>query len=142
MKIIPKNGYILIISKKLVWFSGLLAGVSEKAKGSAFFPFIFVKSDEFIQPWLITHERIHFRQQIETLFVGSILLSIFEKLYAHFILKKSWFDSYLWSSGEQEAYLNQSNPKYLNSRKFWSQFFYIKNKRQFILGNQGEVIFK
>jgi hypothetical protein len=142
MKIIPKNGYILIISPTIVYFFGLLAGVAEKAKGSAFFPFIFIKSDEFVQPWLITHERIHFRQQIETLFVGSILLSILEKLYAHFILKKSWFDSYLWSSGEQEAYLNQSNPEYLKSRKFWSQFFYLKNKRRFVLGNPGEVILK
>lgn len=113
MKIIPKNLYILIISKNLVWFFGLLSGVSKRAKGSAFFPFIFVKSEELIQPWLIIHERIHFRQQLETLFIGSILLSIFEKLYAHFILKKSWFDSYLYSSGEQEAYLNQSNSEYL-----------------------------
>jgi len=142
MKIISKNGYILIISPNLVYFFGLLAGVAKKAKGSAFFPFIFVKSEEFIQPWLITHEQIHFRQQLETLFVGSILIGIFEKLYARFFLKKSWFDSYIWCSGEQEAYLNQNNLEYLKSRKVWSQFLHIKNKREFTLGNNGEVIFK
>ncbi len=141
MKIKFRKGYILIISEKAVLFLGYLSGVGGKAKGVALFPFVFIKSEEFDLPWLITHERIHFRQQIETLFVGALVLEYAEKLYAHFVLKMSWFDAYLWTSGEQESYLNQGNPDYLKTRKFWSQFAYISNKKKFTLGKPGEVIF-
>ena len=140
MKIKFNKGYLLIISKSLVYFFGFLAGVGNEAKGSAFFPFIFVKSEEFIQPWLITHERIHFRQQIETLFIGSFLIAIVERLYARIILGKTKFESYLWLSGEQEAYLNQSNDDYLKTRPLWHQFSYIKNKKKITLPSPGEVI--
>ena len=141
MKIQFKKGYILVVSEKLIYFIGYISGVGKTAKGGAFFPFIFVKSDEFAVNWLITHERIHFRQQLETLFIGFILISLFEKAYAYFILKKSWFDSYLWSSGEQEAYLNMYNNDYLQNRKPWAQFYYFRHKKNFILTGPGQIKF-
>ncbi len=105
------------------------------------FPFIFIKSEEFLQPWLINHERIHFRQQIELLFVGSFLINFIEKIYARFFKNKTKFNSYLYISAEQEAYLNQNNPDYLKTRKLWAQFYYVKNKKTFNLGKSGEVLF-
>lgn len=141
MKIQFKKGYILIISEKLVNFLGFLSGVGNQVKGSAFFPFMFVKSDEFVVDWLITHERIHFRQQLETLFIGHIIIYYIEKIYARFMLKKSSFDAYLWSSGEQEAYLNMYNKDYLKTRKPWAQFHYIKHKKSFTLTGPGQIKF-
>jgi hypothetical protein len=140
MRIRVRKGYILVISEGLVNFQGFLGGVGKRAKGTAFFPFIFVRSEEFNTSWLITHEKIHFRQQLETLFIGSILLMICERLYARFFLNKTNFEAYLWGSGEQEAYLNQHNENYLKTRKLWAQFSYLKHKKSFTLGAPGEVI--
>lgn len=142
MKIRVGKGYILVISERLLNFYGFLGGVGNKAKGSAFFPFIFLRSDEFFTPWLVNHEKIHFRQQLETLFIGSLVLSILERFYARFILNKTKFDSYLWGSGEQEAYLNQNNIGYLKSRAVWTQFRYLKNKKNISIPKFGEVVIK
>ncbi len=120
---------------------GFLSGTGKQIKGSALFPFIFVKSDEFVVDWLITHERIHFKQQLETLFIGSIIIYFAEKTYARFALKKSSFDAYLWSSGEQEAYLNMYNKDYLKTRKLWAQFSYVRNKKSFTLTGPGQIKF-
>jgi len=140
MKIKFKKGYILIISQKVLRFVAYMGGNDgKKAKGAAFFPFLFVKSEEFMVDWVLIHEQIHFRQQIETLFIGSIILGILEKLYAHFVLNKSWFDSYLWISGEQEAYLNMYDQNYLKNRKMWAQFHYLKYKKNFTLTGPGII---
>jgi hypothetical protein len=77
------------------------------------FPFIFVRSETVLVPWLINHERIHIRQQIELLFFGSIILYILEFLYAFLGLGHSWNESYLYTSAEQESYRNQNNAEYL-----------------------------
>ncbi len=123
-------------------FCGILGGVGKIAKGAAWFPFIFIRSKEFDVDWLIIHERIHFRQQIETLYIGSTIIVLFEMLYAYFILKKTWWDAYLWCSNEQEAYLNMHDKDYLKNRKLWSRFHYIKNKKDFILTGPGQITFK
>lgn len=54
MKIKFKKGHILVISQKVLRLASYLGGNDgKKAKGAAFFPFIFVKSDEFLLDWLI-----------------------------------------------------------------------------------------
>lgn len=126
---------------------GFLAGgkeVSIKAKAGAWFPFLFFRSKDDVTQWRLNHELIHFRQQIELLIIGAWILKFFEKIYARFFLKKSVFESYLYTALEQEAYLNQNDDYYLRSRKFLKIFYYVMNKRNFIPDpvNSGKLIYK
>jgi len=140
MKIKPQKDYILVSSPSMVYIFGILSGMPKLAKAAAFFPFIFVRSEEVIEPWLINHERIHFQQQLETLFLGLFILEWIETFYALIVLKKSFKQAYQWRSSEQEAYRNQLDKNYLVHRKRWSLFCYIKNKKEFSFGNHGEII--
>lgn len=141
MKLKFEKGYISVISPKLTYFCGLWSGSPKLARAVALFPFIIFRGEQEKVPWIINHERIHFRQQIETLFIGFYILSFLENLYALLILRKSLKETYKWRSSEQEAYRNQQNFSYLNNRPLWSQFKYIKDKKLFTFGNPGEIIF-
>jgi hypothetical protein len=90
---------------------------------------------------LINHELIHFRQQLETLFIGSILFDVLESLYACMVLGKTFSDAYKWRSSEQEAYRNQLNANYLHDRRLWTRFKYLTDKKMFTFGNPGEIIY-
>ena len=141
MKTKIERGYVSVISPKLTWWLGLSSGSPKLARAAAFFPFIIFRSEEERVPWIINHERIHFRQQLETAFVGLLAWSFVETLYARLVLGKSFKEAYLWRSSEQEAYRNQQNFQYLNNRRLWAQFKYIKDKRAFTFGSPGEIIF-
>ncbi len=141
MKVKIEKGYISVISPKLTYFCGLWSGSPKLARAVALFPFIIFRSEDEKVPWIINHERIHFRQQIETIFIGFYILSFLENLYALLILRKNLKEAYKWRSSEQEAYRNQQNFEYLNNRPLWLQFKYIKHKREFTFGNPGEIIF-
>ncbi len=140
MRIQVKKGYILVVSRTLGYLCGWYSGHAKLAKGAAFYPFIFVQSEELILPWLIIHERIHFRQQLETLIIGSFLITWSERLYARLVLKKNRFEAYLWSSSEQEAYRNMHDDTYLEKRKCWAQFRYMKNKKKITFNGPGQII--
>lgn len=147
MKLKVKKTYILIISEKLIFWIVFLGSfgnreLANKAKGLALFPFIIMKSEEHVTDWIINHERIHFRQQIETLFIGVILLHIFERNYARFVLGYSNMDAYTFSSTEQEAYRNQYDETYLQNRKPFAflKYFKIKNKKKVVFGEKyGDI---
>jgi hypothetical protein len=139
MKIGLRRGYILIISEPLVRIIGRIGTGSSEAKGMAFFPFVFIRSEEFDVPWVVDHERIHHRQEIETLFVGLAVLSLIEFLYARFVLKKNKMQSYLYTAAEQEAYLNMHDRNYLNERKSWALLKFIKHKRDFEVVGPGQI---
>jgi hypothetical protein len=136
-----KRGHVLVVSPWLVYLIGLSCGAPSRAKAAAVFPFIIVRSQSEVQPWLINHELIHFRQDVECLFVGSWLLSFVETAYAMLVLKKSLNEAYAWRSNEQEAYRNQNNPDYLKIRKPWTRFRYLKDKREFKVGGPSEIIY-
>jgi len=136
-----KKGYILVVSPLLVYVIGFSCGAPSRARAVAVFPFIIVRSHKELQPWLINHELIHFRQGIETLFIGSWLLSLVETVYAMLVLRKSLKEAYVWRSNEQEAYRNQGNSEYLKTRKLWSRFRYLRDKRAFKVGGPGEVVY-
>jgi len=114
----------------------------ERAKGAAIFPLLIVRSEEYATPLLINHERIHFRQQIETLFVGLLILKLAETLYARVFLKLRAPDYNLYLAAEQEAYRNQHNMHYLENRPLFNVFSYIRNKRRlsFVQRKASEVI--
>lgn len=141
MKVESRDGYILVTSPRLTYLCGLFSGMPRKARAAALFPFIVFRSEDEIVPWILNHEQIHFKQQLETLFVGSILLAVFETLYACVVLRLSFAEAYKWRSGEQEAYRNQQDQEYLKDRPFWAQFKYVRDKRMFTFGKPGEIIF-
>lgn len=141
MKIRLEKGYILIISATLVRLFGQITTGTPDAKGAAFFPFLFVCDESYLQPWLITHERIHFRQQLETLFIGGFVITFLERLYARFVLKQNKKERYLYAAFEQEAYLHMYDSLYLEKRPFGRVFHYIKHKRNFKVIAPGEIEF-
>jgi len=133
MKIHKKHGAVIIESKNIVKFSGwLMVGKhgAREAKAAAFFPFVFVRKEEYATPIFVNHERIHIRQQIQTLFIGSWILTIFEDLYSRMFMKLKAPDYYLYRSVEQEAYRNQHNLNYLNERRWFELFKYILDKKK------------
>ncbi|MCL5016365.1 MAG: hypothetical protein M1312_02000 [Patescibacteria group bacterium] len=141
MKLRIEKGYVLVISRSLVYFFGIGTGRPSLTKAAALFPFIFVRSEDVIVQWLINHERIHFRQSLELLFIGEWIMSAIEQIYSLVILGKSLQETYFWSSAEQEAYRNQNNLHYLKERKFWNQFYYLLHKKRFLLGKTGEIVY-
>ena len=141
MKIKIEKGYIGVVSPKLAWFWGIWSGSPKLARAAAFFPFIIFRSEKEKTPRIINHERIHFRQQLETAFVGLLIWSFFETLYARLVLGKTLKEAYLYRSSEQEAYRNQQDFQYLENRPVLAQFKYIKDKKAFTFGSAGEIIF-
>lgn len=145
MKIYRKHSALVIESEWIVKLSGLImAGKKgfEDAKASAFIPFVFVRKEEYATPIFINHERIHFKQQIETLIIGSWILHIIEDLYSRLFLKLKSPDYYLYRAVEQEAYRNQHDMNYLKNRKWFSLLKYVTDKRQltFVEDRPPEVI--
>jgi hypothetical protein len=141
MKTRIEKDYILIISPLMVYVCGFFSGTPKLARAAAIFPFILFRSEDEVVEWTINHERIHFRQQLETVFIGFIIFMILEILYARLILRKTFKEAYLWCSSEQEAYRNQYDQDYLKQRGLWSQFKYLKDKKSFTFGNPGKIIF-
>ena len=112
----------------MAWFMGF----SKTARGMAFLGLFFIaRSKEDLQPWLITHETIHLKQQRDLLVIGSILFHIVETFIALVVYRLTWYEAYLWCSHEQEAYRNQNDPDYLKNRKPFSQFKYLFHKKKF-----------
>jgi len=95
-------------------------------RGLAVFPFIFLRSKSLKEnPFIINHEKIHLRQQIEMLWIFFFLWYGIEFLF-RWIRFKNAITAYRNISFEQEAYVNEMNLDYLKSRKFWSFLKYLK----------------
>lgn len=120
---------------KSTWFVKFieLLGVGKfgwhNAKAVAIFPFIIVRDMKYATPVYLNHEKIHFAQQIETLFVGAFLLKAFEGLYSLIFSNRNYKERYLWYATEQEAYLNQENLDYLKTRKRFAFVKYLFSKK-------------
>ena len=145
MKFYRRHGALVIESKWIVALSGLLMAGKKgfhDAKAAAFVPFVFVRKEEYATPIFINHERIHFKQQLETLFIGSWLLHLYEDVRSRIFLKLKAPDYYLYRAIEQEAYRNQHDMDYLKKRPLFNVFKYVRDKRKlsFVGGNAPEVI--
>ena len=93
--------------------------------GIAIFPFVFVrekscKSNETF----INHEKIHLRQQIEMLIVFFFIWYGLEFLI-RLIHYKNFKKAYRNISFEREAYANEHNETYLNTRHFFLFLRYL-----------------
>jgi len=130
---------MIIVSPTLVYLFGLLTGRPTQTRAIAIYPFILVRSKEVIEPWILNHEKIHLQQQRELLIIGFFILALVEALYALIYKRSSLFETYLWQSAEQEAFLNQNNFEYLKTRKMWSQFQYLKKKHKFSVSSRDVV---
>lgn len=125
MKYSLRKGYILVVAPRLVYFLALPTGKAEAIRAIACFPFIFVRDMSVVQPQLINHELIHFRQEVELLLVGAAALYVCEYLYRRILKKLPAEEAYTNLSMEQEAYANQDNLNYLQERKPYAMFQYI-----------------
>ena len=95
----------------------------------AIWPFVFVRSgyakdDPAKYGRMLNHEGIHGRQQLELLVVFFYLWYLVEWLYRS-VEYGSWKKGYRNISFEREAYANEGDMCYLESRKWYSWFRYL-----------------
>lgn len=89
-------------------------------EGITLFPFILLKSEDCKKNvYLVNHERIHLRQQLELLIVFFYVWYVIEFI-RHFILTKNAKVAYKRILFEVEAYSNEHNLAYLKTRKIYS----------------------
>lgn len=107
---------IVIVSKYLM---------PKRFRAIALFPFVVVRdifeTDNLV---LINHEKIHLKQQLELLIVPFYVLYFTDYLIKIIIFrdKDKAYKNILF---EREAYLNEENLDYLQSRPFWNWMRYF-----------------
>jgi len=87
--------------------------------GFSFFIFIFVAREAYDHDMIIRHETIHFKQQVEMLFIGMWIMYAFE-MVRNYIKYKNFDKAYRNNVFEREAYANDEDEDYLKNRKFWA----------------------
>lgn len=90
------------------------------AQGMALFPFILLKHpSDRTNMILIRHEQIHLRQQLELLIIPFYLLYL--SFYLINLCRfRRHYKAYMHIPFEREAYLQESNPHYLKSRRAYA----------------------
>lgn len=94
-------------------------------RGLTLFPFVILR--DFLDKEnkvLLNHEKIHIRQQLELLILPFFLLYFLEYLI-RLLQFKDRNKAYRNISFEREAYQNESNLDYLQTRSFWNFRKYI-----------------
>lgn len=94
--------------------------------GITFFPFVFLKYDVLkSNKYLLNHEKIHLRQQLELLIIPFYFWYVIE-FFVRLVVYKNWIKAYKNISFEREAYTNEKDLNYLKSRSFWNFINYTK----------------
>lgn len=107
---------LLIISK--FW-------VPKGFSGITIFPFVFVRDVFWAEEKsFVNHEKIHLRQQLELLIVLFFIWYGLEFLI-RLIYYKNFKKAYRNISFEREAYANEHNETYLNTRHFFLFLRYL-----------------
>jgi hypothetical protein len=109
-------------------FKGFLLSVSFLwVEGMALFPFILVRRNPCSR-FLINHEQIHLRQQLE---LGLIVFYIwyFAEYLVRLVQYKKHYLAYLHISFEREAYQHQSDLGYLQKRPIWAFWKYLRQNK-------------
>jgi hypothetical protein len=83
------------------------------------------KKEDKLNRFLLNHERIHIRQQLEML-VFPFFIWYFLEFFIRLILYTNWKKAYYNISFEKEAYLNDNNADYLVNRKLYDFFKFLK----------------
>jgi hypothetical protein len=99
-------------------------------RGMTIFPFVIIKhSFDSENKVLVNHEKIHIRQQMELLVLPFFLWYFLE--YAVRLLQYKNTDlAYRNISFEREAYANELDLDYLETRTFFSFLKYLKENRK------------
>ena len=106
----------LIVSKYLI---------PKGFRGLTLFPFVIIRNfADKDNKVLIHHEKIHIRQQLELLILPFFLLYFLE-YFIGLLQFKDRNKAYRNISFEREAYQNESNLDYLQTRSFWKFRKYI-----------------
>jgi hypothetical protein len=96
-----------------------------RPSGIALFPFILIhvysKGDQF----LLNHEKIHIRQQIELLVIPFYLFYMFNYIY-NLLKYRDHNKAYRNIIFEREAFRNEKNLNYLKGRKLWAFTRFVK----------------
>jgi hypothetical protein len=94
--------------------------------GFAVFPFVFIKyAFDSENKVLINHEKIHIKQQMELL-VLPFFLWYFVEYAVRLLQYKNANLAYRNISFEREAYANEINLNYLETRRFFSFLQYLR----------------
>ena len=99
--------------------------------GLSFFVFIWISKQTRDEVRLVRHEKIHFFQQIELLFIFHWVLYGFFYLWSrsrghgHYI-------AYRYNPFELEAYSNEHDTEYLRKRKAFAWFQCVKEYYKFL----------
>lgn len=115
--------------------------------GFSFFIFIWISNLETDQERLIRHERIHFRQQVELLFVFHWLLYglfyLISRLKGH-----RHYIAYRYNPFEIEAYQHDRDALYLSRRNpyAWTKslktfILYLNRKKDYDIPENKEITF-
>jgi hypothetical protein len=91
----------------------------------ALFPFILVRQPN-PGPTLLNHERIHLRQQAELGVLPFYLWYVVEYGIRRFQYRDR-YAAYRNISFEREAFANDNDLTYLESRRFWAFWQYLRN---------------
>lgn len=95
-------------------------------QGIALWPFVILRDPKMREDAIMLHhEKIHLRQQIE-LFVVFFYIWYIIEFFVRWMQYKDKHKAYLNISFEREAYVNESNFKYLKRRSFWQFIKYLK----------------
>lgn len=93
--------------------------------GVALFPFVILRSKAFKNDAiLINHEKIHLRQQLEMLVLPFYVFYAVE-FCIRLLIHRKWNIAYRHISFEKEAFTNEKDLAYLQTRSFWNFLNYI-----------------
>ena len=107
----------MILISKHILFKGF--------RGVTLYPFIILKHKSLKEDIvLINHEKIHLRQQLELLILPFYVWYLLEFLI-QLIIYRNWHLAYKSISFEREAYANENDLNYLESRSFWKFIKYF-----------------
>jgi hypothetical protein len=94
-------------------------------RGLTFYPFVFLADkDDKLNEVFINHEKIHIRQQLELLIL-PFYLWYFTEYLIRLLQFRNRKKAYYAISFEREAYANEKDLDYLNSRPFWGFIRYV-----------------
>lgn len=100
--------------------------MNKQYRGITFWPFIVVQSRHLKEDAVfMNHEKIHLQQQIEMLVIPFYLwygIAFLLRWWRY----RNWDKAYMNISFEREAYANEKDLHYLQSRSFWKFWNYIK----------------
>lgn len=88
------------------------------------FTFVFTKDEKCLSKTLLYHEQIH-SKQIKELFFIFFYVFYFVEFFIKLLVFRNWDKAYRNVSFEKEAYENQNNFNYMQSRKRFAWIKYL-----------------